>query len=93
MGKYISNYIYTYIINGKRYVIQIDFKILTKFKIEVEKLGPQRNKCSRQFNSISCLRQDILKKKCNLTKKKKKSWAWWHTPLIPALRRQKQEDF
>jgi hypothetical protein len=26
-------------------------------------------------------------------KKKKKGWAWWHTPLIPALRRQRQVDF
>jgi hypothetical protein len=27
-----------------------------------------------------------LRKKKDL--KKKKSWAWWHTPLIPALGRQ-----
>jgi hypothetical protein len=26
-------------------------------------------------------------------KKKKKSWAWWRTPLIPALGRQRQADF
>jgi hypothetical protein len=26
-------------------------------------------------------------------KKKYCSWAWWRTPLIPALRRQRQADF
>ena len=25
--------------------------------------------------------------------KKRSSWAWWHTPLIPALGRQRQSDF
>jgi hypothetical protein len=25
--------------------------------------------------------------------KKKMCWAWWHTPLIPALGRQRQVDF
>jgi hypothetical protein len=25
--------------------------------------------------------------------KKKESWAWWCTPLIPALGRQRQADF
>jgi hypothetical protein len=25
--------------------------------------------------------------------KTRESWAWWHTPLIPALGRQRQMDF
>jgi hypothetical protein len=26
-------------------------------------------------------------------RKTKFTWAWWHTPLIPALWRQRQADF
>jgi hypothetical protein len=26
-------------------------------------------------------------------KRKFKPWVWWHTPLFPALRRQRQTDF
>jgi hypothetical protein len=28
-----------------------------------------------------------------LCKKNTVSWAWWYTPLIPALRRQRRADF
>jgi hypothetical protein len=33
------------------------------------------------------------KAKNKKTKTTKKSWAWWQTPLIPALERQRQVDF
>jgi hypothetical protein len=33
-----------------------------------------------------------LKGKLKCLRKKKKSRAWWHMPLIPALRRQRQEN-
>jgi hypothetical protein len=29
----------------------------------------------------------------NSSKKIHLCWAWWHTPLIPALGRQRQTDF
>jgi hypothetical protein len=39
-------------------------------------------------------RQTSKKKgKVKVKKKKKRAGQWWHTPLIPALRRQRQVDF
>jgi hypothetical protein len=35
----------------------------------------------------------INKNKSQKYYKEVMSRAWWHTPLIPALRRQRQEDF
>jgi hypothetical protein len=35
----------------------------------------------------------IINKKKQNKKKTLFSWAWWHTPLIPAFRRQRQVDF
>jgi hypothetical protein len=34
-----------------------------------------------------------FKKGINNSLKEIQSWVWWHTPLIPALRRQRQVDF
>jgi hypothetical protein len=39
---------------------------------------------SRRESSGGGRQKDIFKNVC---------WAWWHTPLIPALRRQRQADF
>jgi hypothetical protein len=36
---------------------------------------------------------DKSKRKRKKEKRKKESWAWWRTPLIPALGRQRQVDF
>jgi hypothetical protein len=43
------------------------------------------------FLSASLCGKAILLEKLEL--KKNNSWAWWHTPLIPAFGRQKQADF
>jgi hypothetical protein len=45
--------------------------------------------------SQSDIRQKKKKKKRRKRKEKKKnfSWAWWCTPLIPALGRKRQVDF
>jgi hypothetical protein len=34
-----------------------------------------------------------INKRNNLLKRYNESWAWWRTPLIPALGRQRQADF
>jgi hypothetical protein len=40
------------------------------------------------------LEEEKGKEKCSYNlKKKKKGRAWWRTPLIPALGRQRQADF
>jgi hypothetical protein len=37
--------------------------------------------------------QEIVKLRAEITQLETERWVWWHTPLIPALRRQRQVDF
>jgi hypothetical protein len=46
---------------------------------------------SRKARAIQ--RNPVLKNKKKKEKEKKCRQVWWHTPLIPALGRQRQVDF
>jgi hypothetical protein len=44
-------------------------------------------------NSRETQRQSSIKGTGEAQKEQANSQAWWHMPLIPALRRQRQADF
>ena len=58
----------------------------------------QRKALQLEMNQAQCLKDKIEDSDQNIKEHKKKikiqksntSWAWWHTPLIPALGRQRQ---
>jgi NADH:ubiquinone oxidoreductase subunit E len=50
--------------------------------------------CKAQGSPCQKILSQLKYQFSNKTKQNKtKSWVWWHTPLIPALRRQRQTDF
>ena len=58
--------------------------------------NPHDSKASILFSSLGYkVRFYLNRQQQNKIRKQKKEsrWAWWHTPLIPALGRQRQGDF
>lgn len=51
------------------------------------------NICIQCCSKTTATQWGMLKTKRIMTKNEERSWAWWHIPVIPILRRPRQEDY